>query len=256
MKYLFPLPNAGAPGAVVNNYVQNFPTPIKSDQGDVRLDQNLTSKQQVFARFTYKVRQNQRLPCNCTSNNLNGSALGGAIQIPQHYWSLTGAYNYVISPHVVNEFRTGWTGFHQILGFGINGATAEDEIGLTPYITQGRSFLQGVSVVPNVRIAGFQRTGGVGSPRQQTQTYQFLDNVTVSRGGHTYKLGGDFRYLTALYTSVFDALWLGRYNFTSSVIGSTIQNPFAAFLLGVPSSHTIATVLYPDTDAYGKAYAF
>ncbi len=59
MKYLFPLPNAGAPNAVVNNYVQNFPTPIKSDQGDVRLDQNLTSKQQVFARFTYKVRQNQ-----------------------------------------------------------------------------------------------------------------------------------------------------------------------------------------------------
>jgi len=256
MKYLFPLPNAGAPNAIVNNYVQNFPTPIKSDQGDTRLDQNITSKQQVFARFTYKVRQNQLLPCNCTSNNLNGSALGGAVQIPQHYWSLTGAYNFVISPTVVNEFRTGWTGFHQISGYGINGATAEDEIGLTPYITQGRSFVQGVDAVPNIRIAGFQRTGGVGSSIQQTQTYQFLDNVTVSRGKHTYKLGGDLRYLTALYTSVFDTLWLGRYNFTGSVIGSTIQNPFAAFLQGVPSSDTIATVLYPDTNAYGKAYAF
>jgi Carboxypeptidase regulatory-like domain len=256
MKYLFPLPNAGAPNAIVNNYVQNFPTPIKSDQGDTRLDQNLNSKQQVFARFTYKVRQNQLLPCNCTSNNLNGSALGGAVQIPQHYWSLTGAYNYVISPHVVNEFRMGWTGFHQILSYGINGATAEDETGLTPYITEGRSFLQGVDAVPNVRIAGFQRTGGVGSAIQQTQTYQFLDNVTFAEGKHTYKLGGDFRYLTALYTSVFDTLWLGRYNFTSSVIGSTIQNPFAAFLQGVPSSSTIATVNYPDTNAYGKAYAF
>src|SRR5215469_5022232 len=256
MKYLFPLLNAGAPNAIVNNYVQNFPTPIKSDQGDLRLDHNLTSKQQVFARFTYKTRQNQLLPCNCSSNNLNGSALGGAVQIPQHYWSLTGAYNYVITPHIVNEFRTGWTGFHQILGYGINGATAEDEIGLTPYITQARSFVKGVDAVPNIRIAGFQRTGGVGSAIQQTQTYQLLDNVTVSRGRHTYKLGGDFRYLTALYTSVFDTLWLGRYNFTGSVIGSTIQNPFAAFLLGVPSSSTIATVLYPDTNAYGKTYAF
>lgn len=256
MKYLFPLPNAGAPNAVVSNYIQNFPTPIKSDQGDIRLDQNATSKQQVFARFTYKVRQNQLLPCNCTNpTSPTGSALGGAVQIPQHYWSLTGAYNYVVSPHIVNEFRTGWTGFHQIQGFGINGATAEDEIGLTPYIQQGRSFVQAVDAVPDVRIAGFQRTGGVGSSIQQTQTYQFLDNVTVSRGKHTYKLGGDFRYLTALYTSVFDNRWLGRYIFTTSGIKTTIQNPFAAFLLGVPSSENIATVLYPDTDAYGKAYA-
>ena len=55
---------------------------------------------------------------------------------------------------------------------------------------------------------------------------------------------------------MFDTLWLGRYNFTNSVIGSTIGNPFGAFLLGVPGSATIATVTYPDTNAYGRAYAF
>ncbi len=54
---------------------------------------------------------------------------------------------------------------------------------------------------------------------------------------------------------MFDTLWLGRYNFTSSVIGSTIGNPYAAFLQGVPSSDTIATVTNPDTNAYGSAYA-
>jgi hypothetical protein len=254
--FLFPLPNTGAANSVVNNYVTNFPTPIKSDQGDTRVDQNINQKQQVFARFTYKVRQNQLLPCNCTSNNLNGSALGGAVQIPQHYWSLTGAYNYVISPHVVNEFRTGWTGFHQILGFGLNAEQIAQQTGIAPYITQSPDFLKAVQAAPNVRIAGFQRTGGVGSAIQQTQTFQFLDNVTITQSKHTYKFGGDYRYLTALYTSVFDTLWLGRYNFTSSVIGSTIGNPYAAFLQGVPSSDTIATVLSPNTNAYGSAYAF
>ena len=256
LKYLFPLPNTGDPNSVVNNYVTNFPTPIKSDQGDARVDQNINPKQQVFARFTYKVRQNRQPPCAGCAAPLNGTALGGSVLTPQHYWSLTGAYNYVISPHVVNEFRTGWTGLHQVTSYGISGSTIEDQVGLTPFITQGRSFLQQVNTTPNVRITGFQRTGGVGSNRQQTQTYQFLDNVTMTEGKHTYKFGGDFRYLTALYTSVFDALWLGRYNFTSSVIGSTIGNPYAAFLLGVPSSDTIATVLFPDTDAFGKAYAF
>ena len=256
MQTLFPLPNAGAPNSVVNNYVQNFPTPISSDQGDVRLDQNLTSKQQVFVRFTYKYKDQDLLPSGTTSpTSLSGSALGGSVLRPQHYWSLTGAYNYVITPHIVNEFRAGWTGFHQITSNGLNGSSVENEVGITPYITEGQSFLKSVDTSPNVRIAGFQYTGGVGSSIQQTQTYQFLDNVTMTEGKHTFKFGMDYRYLTALYTSVFDTLWLGRYNFTKSVIGSTIGQPFAAFLLGVPSSDTIATVNYPDTNAYGSAYA-
>jgi hypothetical protein len=256
LKYLFPLPNAGPANSVVNNYVQNFPTPITSDQGDARIDQNITSQQSVFARFTYKLRENSELPCACASNNLNGSALGGPIEIPQRTWNLTGAYNYVITPHVVNELRGGWTGLHQAQSYGISGSGIENELGLAPYITQSPKFLADVNTAPNIRIAGFQRTGGVGSNSQQTQTYQILDNVTVTQGKHTYKFGADYRYLTALYTSVFDSLWLGRYNFTNSVIGSTIGNPFAAFLLGVPSSDTIATVLYPNTNAWGQSYAF
>jgi hypothetical protein len=256
LKYLFPLPNAGAPNAISNNYVQNFPVPIGSNQGDMRVDQNVTSKQAVFARFTYKYKQDQRIPCGACASTLNGTALGGAVQVPERDWSVTGAHNWVINPSMVNEFRAGWTGLHQATTFGFNGGQLEDQLGLTPYIQQAHNFLQQVSATPNVRIAGFQRTGGVGSNHQQTQTYQFLDNLTWTKGRHTIRFGGDFRYLTALYTSVFDTLWLGRYNFTNSVIGSTIGNPYAAFLLGVPSSQTIATVLYPDTDAYGKAYAF
>src|SRR5215831_1852317 len=38
LQYLFPLPNTGSPNAIANNYVQNFATPISSNQGDLRLD--------------------------------------------------------------------------------------------------------------------------------------------------------------------------------------------------------------------------
>ena len=256
LKYLFPLPNAGPANAIANNYVQNFATPINSDQGDARIDQNITSRQTAFARFTYKRKESEYPPCNCTTTSTNGSALAGAVLRPENDWSLTGAHNWVISPTVVNEFRAGWSGLHTGSSYGITGDQISNEVGIAPYIQQSPSFLKNVSTTPNVRISGFQGTGGVGSNIQQTQTFQFLDNVTMTEGKHTYKFGGDFRYLTALYTSVFDSLWLGRYNFTNSVIGSTIGNPYGAFLLGVPSSDTIATVLYPDTDAYGKAYAF
>ncbi len=105
---------------------------------------------------------------------------------------------------------------------------------LAPYIQEGQSFLQNVNTTPNVRITGFQRTGGVGSNSQQTQTYQFLDNVTMTEGKHTYKFGADYRYLTALYTSVFDSLWLGRYNFTSSVHRINHRQPVRSFPAGRP----------------------
>jgi hypothetical protein len=259
MKYLFPLPNAGAPNAISNNYQQNFPTPIESNQGDLRLDQNITSKQSAFARFTYKRRAVQGPPCSdntgyCTntSSPLNGSALAGPNQVPENDWSLVGAHNYVIGSHMVNEFRTGWTGAYLSLIPGISAETIAQEVGLAPYLTQP---LKGVNTTPNVRIAGFQRTGGVASNLNHTQTFQLLDNLTWTHGKHTLKFGGDYRYLTALYTTVFGTSWLGLYNFNNSTT-KVIGNPFAAFLQGVPDSDRLATVTSPDTHGYGSSYAF
>ena len=51
MQYLYPLPNTGSVNATSNNYTLNMPTPISSDQGDLRLDQSITSKQSAFARM-------------------------------------------------------------------------------------------------------------------------------------------------------------------------------------------------------------
>jgi hypothetical protein len=254
-KYLFPLPNTGAPGAISNNYQQNFPTPISSNQGDARVDQNITSKQAVFARFTYKSRAVQLAPCanntgSCASL-LNGSALSGSSQLPEKDWSLVGAHNYIISPHMVNEFRAGWTGAYIDFNVGIPAQTIAEEVGLAPFLKQP---LAGVNTTPNVRIAGFQRTGGVASNQNHTQTFQLLDNLTWTRGKHTVKFGGDYRYLTALYTAVFGTLWLGRYTFNNSTT-KVIGNPYGAFLQGVPDATTIATVTSPDTQGYGNAYA-
>jgi hypothetical protein len=225
MEALFPKPNSGAPNAITNNYVQNFPTPISSNQGDGRVDHNINSAQTIFGRLTYKHRDQNRLPSGSTTpGSLSGSALAGGVVRPENDWSLTGAHNWVINAHVVNEFRAGWTGFNASSSFGINGGQIEDQLGLTPYIPQGHDFLSKVNATPNVRITGFQRTGGVGSSQQKTSNYQFLDNLTYIRGNHTVKAGGDFRYLKALYTSVFDTLWLGSYSFTNSVTGPVIGN--------------------------------
>jgi hypothetical protein len=51
---LWPLPNAaGAPFTDVNNYAANYSSGGNSDQVVIRVDQNVSNKQRLFARFTY-----------------------------------------------------------------------------------------------------------------------------------------------------------------------------------------------------------
>jgi len=245
LNYLYPLPNTGAPNAISNNYVTNFPTPVSSDQGDIRVDQKITEKQSVFARFSYKAKVGQGVP--------TGSALLGAFVRPEDDRSLAGAYNYIISPSLVNEVRAGLSGSNTSTSFGINAVDAANQLGLTPYLPQAPP---AGNAVPNFKISGFQNTGGSASSISQTSTYQVLDNLTWTKGRHTIKFGGDYRYLTALYTNVFASQRLGSYTFNNSVTKSLVGNAFGAFLLGIPDSDTISTVLNPDTKGYGSSYAF
>src|SRR5205823_9923179 len=62
LKYLFPLPNTGPANAIANNYSVNFPTPITSNQGDFRVDQNFGGRQTAFLRGTYKARDVDNTP--------------------------------------------------------------------------------------------------------------------------------------------------------------------------------------------------
>ena len=50
---LFPLPNAGAAGAVTNNYVRAAPYAQMSKVGDVRGDQAFSNGDRLFLRYTY-----------------------------------------------------------------------------------------------------------------------------------------------------------------------------------------------------------
>jgi hypothetical protein len=253
----YPLPNYGPAGAIANNYLASYAIPINSAQGDLRVDQLITPKHLVYARYTYK---NRRILGDPTDNNGNPSSpLLGGVSRPEVYNALTVAYNWVISPSLVNELRGGFTAIHRDVTFGVTSQQAVSELGLTA--------LPGSTPpgddIPTLSIAGFM---GLHSPTADTNpkesTYQLLDNLTWTRGKHTMKYGGDFRYLGCLFTQVFNDYRLGDYTFngTSTAVQQTLGTgagaPFAAFLLGYPDQTTIATVLNPNTNAYSKHYAF
>jgi len=242
LSYFDPLPNYGAANAIANNYETAFPTPIGSNQGDFRLDQNITSKQTAFARVTYKRRETLSAP----SGSVN---LGGGDALENDY-GLTVAHNYVINPHLVNEARVGYTGSNTGTNYAYTSIGIQQALGLQ---------LAGPpppgAAAPSFSVTGFTGTTGGTTSISRTNTAQVIDNLTWTRGRHTVKIGGDFRYLTGLYTNVFASSRMGSYSFNNSVTSSLIGSPFGAFLLGIPDSSGMATVLNPDTDGYAKHYA-
>jgi hypothetical protein len=231
---LFQMPNTGAPNAAANNYRTNFKTPITSDQGDLRLDQNISETQTVFARYSYKKRDTTDAPTQ--------TVLAGGTQRPEYYYGLTVAHNWVLSPRLVNELRGGVNGTRSYTSSGLNARDTIAALGLTriPDPPNG-------SGGPVFNIAGFQTTSVQSAAFSKAETIQVLDNITYSAGKHTIKAGIDLRRMTGYFTNVFAATRASQYNFNGSVTNAIIGNPYAAFLLGVPDTTRLGTVINPDT---------
>jgi hypothetical protein len=251
---IYPLPNYGPPGSIANNYLATYEIPINSAQGDVRLDQSISPKHLVYVRYTYK---NRRITGEQLDPSGNPSTpLLGEVSTPQIYSALAASYNWIVSPSMVNELRGGFSLVHRDVSFGITAQQAATTLGLTnlPGIPPGDD-------VPSLSITGFM---GIQSQANDTNphegTYQLTDTFTWTKQKHTLKFGGDYRYLSSLFTQVFNNYRMGYYQFDGSVMSQLLGNgaavPLASYLLGYPDLTAIATVINPNTNAYAQHYAF
>jgi hypothetical protein len=133
IKYLMPVPNSGSADSFQNNYSTNFPAPISSNQFDVRIDQNITSKQSIYGRYTFKNRSVTTAPTvNCAGFcDTSLSPLLGGIDQPEQDRGLTVAYNYTISSKLINEFRGGFNSLRDQLNANVNSSTLLNQVGIT-----------------------------------------------------------------------------------------------------------------------------
>jgi hypothetical protein len=239
----YPLPNTGAPGAISNNFAMNFPTPINSDQGDIRIDQVISSRQTFFARYTYKGRSLLNAP--------TGSVNQGPTNAPEVDAGLTVSHNWVLTPHLVNDVRAGFNSTNSSSSNKTLATQTISQLGFTgiPDPPPG-------SGSPSFSITGFQSGSFGASSISKGKNLQLIDNLTWVHDRHTLKFGGDYRHMTALFSNVFASSRSGTYSFNNSVTSSLIGNAYAAFLLGIPDSTGLATVKNPDTFSYGNSYAF
>jgi len=253
---LMPVPNYGQTGAYANNYQVNFPSPISSNQGDVRLDKNVSDKQSMFARFSYKNRQIITAPsalCTFTYCAEAGSPLQGGYNTPEIDEGLTFAHNYVFTPNLLNEFRAGFNEQHTSETQSYSTTSLLAQTGITAVPQPDTQW----SEAPQVLINGFMSTGAGNPGVQRGQIIQALDNVTWTKGKHAFKFGADFKRLTDHDDNVFGNYRSGWYVFDgSSDVGTAIGDPYTAFLLGYPDYTEVSTTNNDTMDGLGYSYAF
>lgn len=256
LKYLFPVPNYGAADSYANNYQINFPSPISANQGDIRLDRTLSSRQSIFARFSYKNRQVLTAPsaaCTYAYCAEAGSPLQGAYNTPEIDEGLTFAHNFIFNQNLLNEFRGGFNIQH----------TSETQSYATSQLLTETGFASVVpqpdtewSEAPQVLINGFMSTGAGNPGMQRGQIMQLLDNVTWTRHAHSFKFGGDFKRLTDHDDNVYGNYRSGWYVFNgSSDVGQNIGDPYTAFLLGYPDYTEVSSTNNPTMNGLGYSWA-
>lgn len=249
-------PAANIPGAA-SNFSNNPTLKRQGDQFDVRVDQQISERDNFFVRYSFDQTARLLPSALLTENNPYGGTPGGGqfsgdAAVRAQGISLN--YNHVFRPTLVNEFRFGLNRFHidnLPLGFGVN----PDQFGIP-----GLNINSAARSLPLINVAGFAGLGtaNVLPDISTSNNFQYLDTISISRGRHNMRAGvgvvrrqrNIFIVPTPTGTFGFNA------NFTSNFGAAGTGNPFASFLLGYPSGTTRSYLLGPQGKRHSEWAGF
>jgi len=214
----YPSPNVNN-GKTFNNYAGTTATVDNTNQFDIRVDWNVSSKDQVFGRVSY-LRENKTVTPPL-GPALDGGPLFDDGTFINYAKNGVISENHVFSSHLINQLRFAynWGYFNWLQpSYNNTGLAASFGLGGIP----GGALNGGL---PNLFINGI---AGAGTPLFQPSpehqdVYQIIDDLTMIRGNHTFKFGVDFqnvRYSVLQPTFAHDA-----YGFDGHFTGS-IFTPF------------------------------
>ncbi len=241
----------------INNYVFNGTSPNTDTWYTGRADYNISDKQKLSFSFNYFPTISSYVPPDPLYPNDATAFDQGRTD------NLTGQITdiYTISPTVLNEFRLG--GSRELDKYKPPSLDKNDPetLGLEPqYGTNAPA-----NVFPKISIDEGAGVGGMGLGAGNGQNgnidavlgqgvYNISDVLTLIRGKHTIKVGGEYDKIYQNYTSWGD-ITSGNFEFNGGVTGI----PYADFLAGdvygwyvyeydATSAHTGLTALFASDD--------
>ena len=228
--FFYPLPNFGPAGLQSGNWRGQFPAQTgftHFDDFGVRVDQNFSNGDKVFARVNYR-----RLPLTARETSL--PPVGQRDQL-RGSRSAVLSWTHLFSSTLLNEFRTGFTRQRNYYYPDLVGSDILKQVGIQGVTTSG------IHNVPAINVTGLTSTD---QPNPQALTldtnFEYTDNVSWTRGSHSMKFGfdairdqlGGYSYPNNIY---------GTYNFTGAITGVA----YADFLLGIPQTTQLSIATPP-----------
>lgn len=227
------VPQANLPGSF---FEVRAPDPIRTDETTLKLDRQLSTTQSLAASYFFL-------------RGVDTQPLSGSGNIPwvdrdfrwkQHNLNLS--HTWTLNPSMINQLRG--TYMRQFGGRVNNPATSLGDLG-------SRFTIQGDPTLPRLTVTGFF-TGqtAIAGPDAGSNYFGLKDAMTITRGKHALKVGGDWSYEKIVHDTLLDNYGVFTFN------GTKTGNAYADFLLGLPSNMTQdAPVRKLDNGAYVSAYA-
>ncbi len=178
---LYPLPTRLGTENIDGNYVTTTSDNLKANQFDIKIDGKITEKDTLSARYSFgnynSIGDKGLLPTNATLKNFSR---------PQN---IALSWTHVFSPSIINEARIGFNRavFVSTPFDWSNIGNLNASAGIP-----GTQAIAGLSLL-FVSFSGISDIGTQGVIENNvTNTFQYGDNLTISKGRHSIKLGGQF----------------------------------------------------------------
>jgi len=231
---LYPLPNNLGPNLISTDYINTPVKQYKEGEADIRLDHNFSSKDSLYARFSYD-QATEFLPGG-SPGFAEPNAFASTQSLTDHGRNAALGETHIFSPSTLNKLTLGYNRiFNHILSFGSGSCEAQKlgipgaDINCNP---QGKCAVGGVScgLTSSLVVGGFWSLGDRGfAPFQGgTNIFHISDSFDMVRGSHDITVGGEYRanQMNVLTNAFQDGFYVFVPGFTGNSIGD--------LLLGLP----------------------
>jgi hypothetical protein len=221
LKQLYPAPNTAgtvqANGQTINNYLINPTQTRHDDQVDSKFDHNLTDANRFFVRYSYE-KTHRIQPATLPHGDAGATFGAGEGNIKAQGLAFNDTH--IISSHLLNEGRFGWTSikfFMTPIDYGTNPAAA---VGLP-----GINLNQATSGMTQLLFQNIRNLGANSNQPLITNQndFSFSDNLTWTRGKQTLKMGGNL-ILRSREVLNADTI-VGAFNFNNNMTSNCAGQP-------------------------------
>lgn len=209
---------------------------------DIKIDHNFSDKNRAFGRYSHVMNRSVGNQIGLKWGILDGTR----VLTPSDQLNGVISDTHMFSPTLLNEFRLGFNRRHESrtppglgenwaaqLGIpGVSGETFPSFLNSAGQAFYGATFPNGVS-------------GGVsgGAYSQVTENYTLQNNVTIVRGGHSFRTGYELLKTNSNSLPVSQPGGIFNFGGTAYPFAPNTGNDFAGFLLGSVTSATFKTTL-------------